>query len=208
MPMKPLAIFAVFSLLFSSGQVHAQSSSADDPEVDRIYQFFLPSPEAKTRPALGAYLWIPPNTPKIRAVMVGMHNGLPINILQSAPVRAVCRKHGIAQILMTPWAKDIGGMLSDFYDVTDPARTTVYDHYLQGLAEMSEHPELVTAPIVPLAHSALCDFPFDAAIRKPEQCLGAIPIEVTIGAYQVGVFAKTGGIKPSPTVFQTFRLTQ
>jgi hypothetical protein len=32
------------------------------------------------------------------------------------------------------------------------------------------------------------------------------PIEVTIGAYQVGLFADTGGVKPSATVFQTFRL--
>ena len=71
-----------------------------DPEVDRIYQFFVPSEASKDRGNLGMYLWIPPNTPKIRAVMVAMHNGLPINILQSAPVREVCRKHGIAQILI------------------------------------------------------------------------------------------------------------
>ena len=156
----------------------AASAAQTDPEVDRIYQFFLPCSETN-RPTLGAYLWIPPNTPKIRAVMVGMHNGLPINILQSAPVRAVCRKHGIAQILMTPWAKDIGSvMMKDLtFDVTDPERTAVYDSYLQRLADLSEHPELITAPIVPLGHSAFCGFPFEAAMRKPEQCLGAIPIK-------------------------------
>ena len=141
-----------------------------DPAVDSIFQYFQPSGDAN-RPNLGAYLWIPPNTPRIRAVMVGMHNGLPINILQSAAVREVCRKHGIAQILMTPWSKDIGSvMLKDlFYDVTDPERTAVYDSYLQRLADLSGHPELVTAPIVPLAHSAICDFPFGAAMRRPEQ---------------------------------------
>ncbi len=45
------------------------------------------------------------------------------------------------------------------------------------LADLSEHPELVAAPIVPLGHSAFCGFPFEAAIRKPEQCLGTIPIK-------------------------------
>ena len=169
---------ALVVLLGSLAALHAAPAVQTGPDVDRIYQFFLPCNET-SRPNLGAYLWIPPNTPKIRAVMVGMHNGLPINILQSSPVRAVCRKHGIAQILMTPWAKEIGSvMLKDLkYDVTDPERTAVYDSYMRRLADLSGHPELVSAPIVPLAHSAFCDFPFDAAVRKPGQCLGAIPIK-------------------------------
>jgi hypothetical protein len=33
------------------------------------------------------------------------------------------------------------------------------------------------------------------------------PIEVTVGAYQVGLFKEEGGVKPSTTVFQTFHLT-
>jgi hypothetical protein len=96
---------------------------------------------------------------------------------QSPSVRAVCRKYGIAQVLITPWAKEIGAvMLKDLkYDVTDPERTAVYDSYMRRLADLSGHPELVTVPIVPLAHSAFCDFPFDAAVRRPEQCLAAIP---------------------------------
>jgi hypothetical protein len=167
-----MVLLAVFFSAF-----HIASAEPVDAEVDHIYQFFLPSPELKTRPNLGAYLWIPPNTPHIRAVMIGFHNGLPINILQSEPIRAVCRKQGIAQILLTPWAKDISSIMAGFYDVTDPAKTAVYDHYIQGLAALSGHPELVNAPIVPLGHSAYCEFPFDAAIRKPEQCLGAIPIK-------------------------------
>jgi hypothetical protein len=168
------------------------------PDVDRIYQFFVPSAEDPSRPNLGAYLWVPPNTPRIRAVLVGMHNGLPIHILQSAPVRAACRKHGVAQILLTPWAKDIGEvMLKNLtYDVTDPARTAVYDGYLARLAEVSGHPELITAPIVPLGHSAFCDFPFDAAIRRPEQCLGAIPIKA--GLPDVYNFYAVGGKAKSP----------
>jgi len=172
---KRIAVL-VLLLNFSSTYGLAAAGSTD-LEVNSIYQYFLPSAEAKARTNLGAYLWVPPNTPKIRAVMIGYHNGLPINILQSPAVRAVCRKDGIAQILLMPWAKDIGSIMAGFYDVTDPAKTAVYDHYLQGLAELSGHPELVDAPIVPLAHSAYCEFPFDAAMRKPEQCLAAIPIK-------------------------------
>ncbi len=174
--MKP--ILAGLLLLIGFTGLSLKADAPANPEVDRIYQYFLQSEASKDRGNLGAYLWIPPHTPKIRAVMVTMHNALPINIMQSAPVRAVCRKYGIAQILLTPWAKDIGMMVKDLsYDVTDPDRTAIYDGYIQKLADLSGHPELVQAPIVPLAHSAYCSFPFEAAVRKPEQCLGAIPIK-------------------------------
>jgi len=170
-------LFALGLLLSCLGIMPAALADKTRLETDHVYQFFAPCGETN-RPNLGAYLWIPPDTPKIRAVMVAMHNGLPINILESAPVRAVCRKQGMAQILLTPWAKDIGAMMKDLtYDSTDPARTAIYDGYLQRLADLSGHPELITAPIVPLAHSAFCGFPFEAAMRKPEQCLGAIPIK-------------------------------
>lgn len=148
-----------------------------DNKVDSIYQYFASSGEAN-RPNLGAYLWIPPNTPKVRAVMVGMHNGLPINIMQSAPVRKVCREHGIAQVLFTPYAKDIEVMVKGLsYDISDPSRTAVYDGYMQRLADASNHPELLTAPVVGLGHSAYASFPFELAMRNPERCLAAIPIK-------------------------------
>ncbi len=192
-------ILALGLLLSSFTFVHAAPIPASaDP--DHIYQFFVQSEASKDRTGLGFYLWIPPNTPKIRAVMVGINNALPINILQSAPVRAVCRQHGIAQILFTPWAKDIGGVMmkDNTFDVTDPAQTAVYDAYLKQLADVSGHPELVAAPIVPLGHSAFCGFPFEAAIRKPEQCLGTIPIKAGLpDAYN---FFGTGGkaLHPNP----------
>lgn len=184
--MKKFAI-----LLFACGLAVAYAAPAT-PETDHIYQFFAPSNEPN-RPNLGAYLWIPPNTPRIHALIVGMHNGLPINILESAPVREVCRRRGIAQILLLPWAKDIGSVMmkDQTFDVTDPARTAIYDGYLRRLAELSGHTELIAAPIVPLAHSAFCGFPFEAAMRKPEQCLGAIPIKA--GLPDAYIFFGPGG---------------
>ncbi len=179
-----IAALATASGLFAMKAKAAPPTSpsaqlAADAELNRIYQYFAPSTMEKAQANSGAYLWIPPNTPQIRAVMIGIHNGLPLTILQNAAIRAVCRKHGIAQILMTPNNSEIGPvMLKDLnFDVTNPQKTAVYDAYLSRLAAISAHPELLTAPIVPLAHSAYMDFPFDAAMRKPEQCLAAIPIK-------------------------------
>lgn len=169
-------LMAIAILSFGPG-LSAQTVSS--PEVNTIFQFFAPAQVANARPGSGAYLWIPPATPQIRAVMIGIHNGLPLTILQNPEIRAICRKHGIAQILFTPNGSEIGPvMLKELnFDVTDPEKTAVYDRYLAALAGISQHPELVKAPIVPLAHSAYMDFPFDAAMRNPEQCLAAIPIK-------------------------------
>jgi hypothetical protein len=196
------AAIAIALLLTFATSLRAETPRQLDDQLNRIYQYFVPGPDVK-RPNLGAYLWIPPNTPKIRAVMVALHNGLPINIIQSAPVRAVCRKYGIATVLLMPWASDLGKMVSPFYDVTDPARTAVYDSYFQRLAEASGHPELVNAPIVPLGHSAYCEFPFDAAIRNPDHCLAAIPIKA--GLPDVYSTFKVGGAAKAPTADMSLR---
>ncbi len=162
-------------------------------ERDQLYQYFVPSTAAKAAPTSGAYLWLPPAATRIRAVMVGIHNGLPVTILQHPTIRAVCRRHGIAQLLLTPNGSEIGPvMLKDLtFDITDPQKTAVYDQYLTALATMAQRPELLTAPIVPLAHSAYASFPFDAAMRRPQQCLAAIPIKA--GMPDIYAFYGPGG---------------
>ena len=196
----------VCALALAHAAAHAQepspAASPQDAETNRIFQYFVPSTMPKARANSGAYLWIPPATPQIRAVMVGIQNGLPIVILQNPAIRAVCRKYGIAQILLTPNGSEIGPvMLKDLaYDITDPARTAIYDRYLQTLADVCGHPELISAPIVPLAHSAYCSFPFEAAMRKPEQCLASLPIKA--GMPDVYTFYGPGGkaLKPDPSL--------
>ena len=172
---------AVLLSLGASATTPAAESSvppAAEAADQQIWQYFVAPPDAKPNATSGAYLWIPPQTTAIRAVMVGVHNGLPLPIMQHPAVRAVCRKHGIAQILLTPNGSDIANMVKGLnFDPTDTDKTAIYDRYLADLARVSEHPELEAAPIVPLAHSAYMSFPFEAALRKPEQCLGIIPIK-------------------------------
>jgi len=42
---------------------------------------------------------------------------------------------------------------------------------------MSNHPELVNSPFIPMAHSAYMDFPFHVAMRDNTRCIAAIPIK-------------------------------
>ena len=47
----------------------------------------------------------------------------------------------------------------------------------------------------------------DGAFIPTEVPVGATnPVEVTVGAYQVGSFKEKDGVKPSATVYQTFHL--
>ena len=163
-----------------------------------VYQYRVAAPDGKNA---AAYLWVPPDAPVIRAVMVGIHNGLPVTILQHPAVRKVCVQYGIAQILFLPNGSDIGtnGMLKDLqFDITDPGRTAIYDHYLQSLADVSGHPELTLAPVIPLAHSAYCSFPLELALRDASHCLLALPIKA--GMPNIYSFYAVGGksLKPAP----------
>ena len=194
--MKPVFLWLCLSLsLIAFGQ------GAPAPENNapyEVYQYFVPGPQGKNS---GAYLWVPPGAPVIRAVMVGIHNGLPVNILQNAAIRRVCNQYGIAQILLTPNGSDLGtsSMLKDLnFDITDPARTAIYDRYLQALADVSSHPELPLAPVIPLAHSAYASFPLELALRDAGHCLLALPIKA--GLPNVYPFYAGGGksLKPAP----------
>ena len=175
--------------------------AAQNNDVNEIFQYLVPGPKDANA---GAYLWIPPNTPVIRAVMVGIHNGLPMPIMEHPAVRQVCRDNGIAQVLMTPNGSDIGAMLKDLnFDVTDPAKTEIFDRYLGALADLSGHPELKVAPLVPLAHSAYASFPFEVALRDPARCLMAIPIKAGF-PYVYKFYGPEGkATKPNPDLTMT-----
>ena len=165
-------------LLAGAGDAGEPPPGPDDPDVAGVFQYFAAAEAPGAPPTAGGYLWIPPAAGAIRGVMVGIHNGLPAPLFGHPDIRRVCRRHGIAQVLLTPNDCEIGTMLAHLrFDLADSARTAMFDRFLQRLAAISEHPELVTAPIVPLAHSAYMSFPFEAAARRPDRCLGAIGIK-------------------------------
>lgn len=177
-----------------AADIPAPVEKALNNDANEVYQYFVPGPEGKN---LGAYLWVPPKAPVIRAVMVGIHNGLPLTILQNETVRKVCQEYGVAQVLMTPWSADLGNMLKDLnFDITDPAKMAICDRYMQALADLSGHPELTQAPVVPLAHSAFASFPFELAARDPGRCLMAIPIKA--GLPNIYSFYAAGGKSKKP----------
>lgn len=137
--------------------LRAQSTpNAGNPDLDSIFQFFAQSQAPGARFGSGAYPWIPPKKTTIRAVMIGVHNGLPLPILQNPSIRAVGR-----------W------------------KCSPVSYFVQRGPGIIQNGAFIPTEI-------------PAGLKKP--------IEVTLGAYQLGSFKETGGVKPAGSVYQTFHL--
>lgn len=115
-----------------------------------------------------AFLWIPPNCAKVKAVIIGQHNMQEEPLLEDAAFRQTLAELGIATIWITP-ALDNGAHLADGEG----------DRFLSLLKEFSQrsgYAELADAPIIPIGHSALASFPWEFAAWKPDRTLAVVSL--------------------------------
>lgn len=235
-----LTLLLLTSLTASAAEpaMPAAAERGQDASPNRMFQYFVSSGEPD-RPNLGAYLWVPPNMPHLRALMVAMHNGLPINILQSEPfmdARGVPETRFTLRLIrhrLTPGA----GFNMSFvrvYPEGDAAfaaagRTCQIslvpaDAAKNASAQTLDFPAVPDAPAasprIELKARSSAGLPVDYFVFKGQGIIrdsafiptevpsgATTPLEVTIGAYQVGLFKGLGGIKPAETLYQTFHLT-
>lgn len=123
------------------------------------------SPETHGPPR--AYLWIPPDCRTVRAVVLGQHNMLEEPILEHPLFRAALAELGCAAVWVTP---PIGTM-------ADPAEGRHFEAMLRMLAEQSGYAELADAPVVPIGHSAMAEFPYRFAAWNPRRTLAAVSVK-------------------------------
>lgn len=116
-----------------------------------------------------AFLWIPPTCERVRAVIVGQHNMLEEPLFESPIFRAALSELGIAEVWITPI---LGGQAQ--FGVSEKDN---FEKMLRLLAEASGYAELAQAPIVPIGHSAMADFPYLFASQWPERTLAAISLK-------------------------------
>jgi len=116
-----------------------------------------------------AFLWIPPTCERVRAVVVGQHNMLEEPLFENPAFRAGLSTLGIAEVWITP---ALGGQ-SRF----GAAERALFEGLFRLLAEASGYGELAHAPLVPVGHSALADFPYLFAAAWPERTLAAVSLK-------------------------------
>jgi hypothetical protein len=123
----------------------------------------------ETGKAPRAYLWIPPTCDKVRGVVLGQHNMLEEPLLEHPAFRAALADAGFAAVWVTP---AIGG-LQKF----GPEEGRHFEKMLHLLAAESGYSELAEAPVLPIGHSAMAEFPYLFAAWNPARTLAAISLK-------------------------------
>jgi hypothetical protein len=125
------------------------------------------SGESKSHPR--AYLWIPPNCQRVRAIVIADQNMEEEQIFQDMQFRSTLANLGFAEIWMAPAM----GTISFRFDQGEAA---ILQGILNTLADQSGYHEIATAPLVPMGHSATAGWGWDVAAWNPQRTLAVLSI--------------------------------
>lgn len=132
-----------------------------------------------------AFLWIPPDCERVRAVIAGQNNMLEEGVLEHPLMRRELAKLGIAQVWIAPP-----------FDVVfhfDQGTGERFDALMQALADRSGYDELAHAPVIPIGHSACASYPWNFAAWNPARTLALISLKGDSPLTNM-----TGSGKPNP----------
>ena len=134
------------------------------------YQWSAPLVRSTAEDALApptAFLWIPPGCERVRGVVIGQNNMLEQPVLEDPGFRATLADIGFAAVWITP-------MIGNAFGPDEQRRL---DALLASLAAESGYAELATAPVVPIGHSALAEWPYRVAATWPDRTILAISLK-------------------------------
>lgn len=114
-----------------------------------------------------AFLWVPPECERIRAVVIGQHNMQEEPILEHPLFRREMAGLCFGEVWLTP------AMGSNHFRFDLGAGDTL-NRLMATLATESGYPELARAPLVPIGHSAMASFGWDVAAWDPQRVLAVI----------------------------------
>jgi hypothetical protein len=153
-----LSIIILTGILFPNNLKAAAEWQWSTPVTEWI------SDETNTHPQ--AFLWIPEDCERVRAVVVGMHNMCEELIFEHPSFRRTMAELGFAVVWISP--------LIDYQWKVENGCQKAFDKMMNDLADASGYGELKTAPVVPLGHSAMATFPWNFAAWNKERTLAVI----------------------------------
>ncbi len=115
-----------------------------------------------------AFLWIPPDCQRVRAVLVAQHNMIEGGMLDNEGFRWSLAKLGIAEVWIAP---PIDGVFR-----FDQGAGDRFDAIMKSLADASGYEELAVAPIIPMGHSACASYPWNFAAWNPGRTLAVLSV--------------------------------
>ena len=116
-----------------------------------------------------AFLWIPENCARVRAVVVGQNNMLEEGILEHAAMRRSLAVLGIAEVFVAPPFDNVFQF--------DRGAGERFEAMMQALATESGYGELAFAPVVPIGHSACASYPWNFAAWNPARTLAILSVK-------------------------------
>ena len=122
------------------------------------------SPETNQNP--DAFLWIPSDCERVRAVAFGQHNMCEETIFEHPAFRERMSDLGFAVIWITPG-------IDQRWDISNDCQK-YFETMMNDLAEVSGYSELKNVPVIPLGHSAMATFPWNFAAWNPDRTLAVI----------------------------------
>jgi len=124
------------------------------------------SPETNENPQ--AFLWIPANCSRVRAVIVGQHNMEEEPIFEHPAFRKAMSEFGVAEVWVTPCFDPVFNF--------NKGAGEIFTNMMKDLAVQSGYQELEFAPIIPIGHSAMASYPWNFAAWNPARTLAAISV--------------------------------
>ncbi len=115
-----------------------------------------------------AYLYIPPDTAKVRGIVVGQFNMLERPILEHPKFREYLQKLNYAAVWIGP------SPFGSSFNFKDAKQAQSMSDLFVDLAETSGYPELTKAPLIGIGHSAMASFPYELAAWQPQRALAGI----------------------------------
>jgi len=117
-----------------------------------------------------AFLWIPPDCKRVRAVVVGQNNMIEQGILEHDHFRKEMSRLGVAEIFIAP-------PFDTWQNATNnDTANAQFDAMLKSFAGGSGCSELEFAPIIPLGHSAMASYPWNFAAWNQSRTLAILSV--------------------------------
>jgi hypothetical protein len=157
--------------------IFAPLTKANEPfvkpyESDSTYQWSIPVPDQTEQ---RVYLWIPPDCPRVRGVIVGLQNMLEKPLFQDVTFRQAAKDCNLAIAWMSPGSVGkVDPALSIRFQSPKDGYKQLAD-LLTSLAKESGYTEIENAPLLVIGHSAASPFVWGMPHVAPARVFAIIP---------------------------------
>ena len=135
--------------------------------IAQVWQWSMPVQKARNIESR-AFLWIPPDCKKVKAVVVTQNNMEELSIIENDFFRKSMQYLSFAIVWVTP-------SFDNLFRFNEGAGD-VFNGMMNDLADSSGYSELKYAPVVGLGHSAAASWPYYFAAWNPARTLCAVSV--------------------------------